>query len=102
MIIISKSHISRWIVTAVKRTYDEADIVYDNVTSHEVRAIATSWTYATQVALDDIMAAAFWRSSGVFQNSYLRDLTASADGLYSLGPFVVAPQVIPTPTPHAP
>ena len=94
---ISQAHISRWIVLAVKRTYDEADINYENVTAHEVRAIATSWAYANQVAMEDIMAAAFWRSSGVFQNSYLRDLTSMTDGIYSLGPIVVAQQVIPTP-----
>ena len=56
---------------AVKRTYDEADLNYGDVTAHEVRAIATSWAYANQVALEDIMAAVFWRSSGVLQNSYL-------------------------------
>ena len=32
-----------------------------------VRAVSTSWAYANQVALEDVLAAAFWRSSGVFR-----------------------------------
>ena len=80
---------------AVKQSYVEADLDYgSHVTAHEVRAIAASWAYVNQVALTDIMAAAFWRSPGVFQNSYLRDLASSANGTYSLGPIVVAQHVV--------
>ena len=68
---ISQKHISRWIVLAVKKTYQMAGLNFGpNVTAHEVRAIATSWAYYNQVSLPDIMAATFWRSPGVFQNSY--------------------------------
>ena len=46
------------------------------------------------LALPDILSAAFWRSSGVFQNSYLRDMTCIAEGMFTLGPVVVAQQVV--------
>ena len=36
----------------------------------------------------------YWRSSGVFQNSYLRDMASIADGMSTLGPVVVAQQVV--------
>ena len=68
-----------------------------NVTAHKVRAIATSWAYYNQVGLPDIMAVAFWRPPGVFQNSYLRDLASSANGLYTLGPIIVAAQQVVLP-----
>ena len=66
---IMRSHISRWIVETVKEAYTQADRQYDRVTAHEVRALSASWAYNCQVALPDILAAAFWRSSGVFQNT---------------------------------
>ena len=68
---ISQAHISRWIVLTVKTAHIEAGLNYGaHVTANEVQAIASSWAYSNQVALSDVMAAAFWRSSGVSQNSY--------------------------------
>ena len=58
------------------------------------QSLSASWAYKCQVALPDILSAAFWRSSGVFQNSYLRDMACIADGMSTLGPVVVAQQVV--------
>ena len=91
---IMRSHISRWIVETVKEAYTQADPQYDRVTAHEVRALSASWAYNCQVALPDILAAAFWRSSGVFQNSYLHDMACVAEGMLTLGPVVVAQHVV--------
>ena len=91
---IMRSHISRWIVETVKEAYTQADRQYDSVTVHEVRALSASWAYNCQMALPDILSAAFWRSSGVFQNSYLRDMACIADGMSTLGPVVVAQHVV--------
>ena len=63
------------------------------VAAHEVRALSASWAYNCQVALPDILSAAFWRSSGVFQNLYLR--ACIADDMSTLGPVVVAQVVDP-------
>ena len=73
----------------VKEAYTQADGEYDRVTAHEVRALSASWAYNCQMALPDILSAAFWRSSGIFQNSYLRDMACIADGMSTLGPVVV-------------
>ena len=91
---IMRSQISRWIVETVKEAYTQADRQYDCVTAHEVRALSASWAYNCQVALPDILSAAFWRSSGVFQNSYLRDMACIAEGMSTLGPVVVAQHVV--------
>ena len=56
---IMRSHISRWIVETVKEAYTQADRQYDRVTAHEVRALSASWAYNCQVALPDILSAAF-------------------------------------------
>ena len=91
---IMRNHISRWIVEAIKEAYTWADREYDRVTTHEVRALSASWAYNCQVALPDILSAAFWRLSGVFQNSYPRNMACIADGMFTLGPVVVAQQVV--------
>ena len=91
---IMRSHISRWIVETVKEAYTQADRQYDRVTAHEVRALSAAWAYNCQVALPDILSVAFWRSSGVFRNSYLRDMACIAEGMSTLGPVVVAQHVV--------
>ena len=78
----------------VNEAYIWADRDYERVTAHEVRA--ASLAYSNQVALPDILSAAFWRSSRVFQNSYLRDMASILDGMATLGPVVVAQQVVGT------
>ena len=55
---------------------------------------SASWAYNCQMALPDILPAAYWRSSRVFQNSYLHDMASIADGMSTLGPVVVAQQVV--------
>ena len=91
---IMRSHISQWIVETVKEAYTQADRQYDRVTAHEVRALSASWAYNCQVVLPDILSVAFWRSSGVFQNLHLRDMACIADGMSTLGPVVVAQNVV--------
>ena len=56
---IMRSHISWWIVETVKEAYTQADWDYDRVSAHEVRALSPSWAYNYQVALPDILSAAF-------------------------------------------
>ena len=94
---IQRTHVSRWLVEVVKEAYTRADLEYDDdIRAHELRAIASSWAYVNQVRLEDILAAASWRSSGVFQGSYLRDMSSIADGMATLGPIVAAQHVVCT------
>ena len=59
---ISWAHISRWIVETIMEAYNRADLDLDRVRAHEVRAISSSWAYLKQIPLDNVLAAAFWRS----------------------------------------
>ena len=94
---IQRTHVSRWLVEVVQEAYTRADLEYDDdIRAHELRAIASSWAYVNQVRLEDILAAASWRSSGVFQGSYLRDMSSIADGMATLGPIVAAQHVVCT------
>ena len=90
---IATSEIS-WIMETDKEAYTQADPEFDQVIAHSVRALSASWAFNCQLALSDILSAAVWRSSGVFQNSYLRDMACIADGMSTLGPVVVAQQVV--------
>ena len=73
--------------------YTRADLDYDDDSrAHELRAIASSWAYVNQVGLEDILDDASWRSAGVFQGSYLRDMASIGDGMAS--PIVAAQHVV--------
>ena len=72
----------------------DTDHGVDDGHGESTRALSASWAYNCQVALPDILSAAFWRSSGVFQNLYLRDMACIAEGMLTLGPVVVAQQVV--------
>ena len=61
---IMRTHISKWIMETIKEAYTWADRQYGRVTADEVRALTASWAYSSQMALPDILSAAFWRSSG--------------------------------------
>ena len=88
---ITKAHFSKWIVEVFKYAYIRRDIpLPDHVIAHELRALSASWAYNAHVALED---ACSWSSPGVFQNNYLRDMSLCSEGMFSLGPVVVAQQV---------
>ena len=91
---ITKAHVSKWIVEVIKNAYEVQDLpLPEHIIAHEVRAVSSSWAYNAHIALEDVMSACSWRSPGVFQNNYLRDMSLCAEGLFSLGPLVVAQHV---------
>ncbi|PJE78335.1 hypothetical protein CI610_02731 [invertebrate metagenome] len=93
---ISSQSISRWICQVIKFAYDHSDDQVQaryKVRAHEVRALATSWALLNGSSFQDVMSAAFWRGQNTFTDFYLRSLASHSDGLYSLGPVVVAQSV---------
>ena len=94
---IQRTHVSRWLVEVVQEAYTRADLEhYDDIRAHELQAIAASWAYVNQVRLEDILSTASWHSTGVFQGSYLRDMSSIADGMATLGPVVATQHVVCT------
>ena len=92
---ISRGHtLAHWIVETIKEAYDGADVDVDRVRAHEVQAISASWAYLNHIALDSVLAAAFWRLQGVFQGDYLRDLAQILGDMFTLGPVVAAQAVV--------
>ena len=70
---------TKWIVEVVKTAYQSSNQdIPERITAHELRALASSWAYNCHIALEDVLSVAFWRSSGLFQRNYLRDLTPIA------------------------
>lgn len=93
--IIRESHISQWVLLAIKNAYTRlGSDLPDHITAHEVRALAASWAYRNDIPLDAIKEAVFWRSDGVFQEHYLRDMSDSEEGIRRLGPIVAAGSVV--------
>jgi hypothetical protein len=68
---------ARWITRLIIDAYtwgDKIDILPDRPTSHEIRAIATSYAAFRQVPFDKLLQMCHWQSASVFTSRYLRDL----------------------------
>ena len=70
--------------------------------AHEVRALAASWAYSSQLTLPDTLSTAFWKSSRVFQNAYLRDMASITQGMATLGLVVVVQHAVASGPLHPP
>ena len=86
--------ISRWIVQTIKFVYavNKFDLV--PVNAHEVRILASSWAWSNRVPLEDIVKAGFWASDYSFIRFCLRETSAMASNMASLGPVVAAQSVV--------
>jgi integrase len=68
---------ARWITRLIIDAYtwaDRIDILPDRPTTHEIRAIATSYAAFRQVPFDKLLQLCQWQSASVFTSRYLRDL----------------------------
>lgn len=91
------SHVSQWIVDAILTAYKHVDnsaLRVRQVNAHEVRAIANSAAYFNNVKLSEVLGGARWRTTSTFIGHYLRDMSEDMDGLYRIGPIVVAQRVL--------
>ena len=88
------NHISRWIALAVRRAYEiQEKTLPDSIRAHELRALSASLAYVNGISLDDIKQSLYWRSDGMFQSAYLRNMSAATEGLDRVGPLVAAGSV---------
>ena len=80
---IRVSSISRWIRTLICDAYKYLDrqslsvpsiLPLANPRAHEVRAWASTLAFRS-MSLNQLLAAAYWRSEDVFINFYLRDVS---------------------------
>ena len=96
---ISKDSVSKWISYTIKLAYRKLakrDISFLKIKAHEVRALSSSWAFFDKVPLNEILQAAVWSRSSTFGKFYLRDMSHQAENLQSLGPIVVAQNVVVT------
>ena len=95
---ISKDTIARWLVTVISQAHNRAvgDSALQkraNVTAHQVRAMATSWSAFAGADVDSIKKAAFWKGSTTFSSFYLRVLSSKVREVSAFCPLVAAQRV---------
>ena len=69
---ISSDSISRWIVQAIKFSYESNSLEVSKVNAHEVRAWSSSWACYNKVPLDKVIKAGFW-SFEILSQRYFYD-----------------------------
>ena len=70
----SRETTSRWIVEAIRSAGPEALLSGETPKAHDTRGISTSWALFQGVPWEDIMRAAYWRSSSSFISFYVKDI----------------------------
>ena len=58
--------------------------------AHDIRGIATSLNYYSNLSLSHLMQIATWRSNRVFASRYLKEVSATQDNIRRFGPLVIA------------
>ncbi len=94
---ISKVTISNWVKEVIKSAHESAtdtDANLIRVSTHELRALATSILFKHTHSLNAVMEAACWRNHNTFSHFYLRDITKTNDDIMSLGPIVAGQGIV--------
>ena len=58
--------------------------------AHDIRGIATSLNYYSNLSLSHLMQVATWKSNRVFASRYLKEVSATQDNIRRFGPLVIA------------
>ena len=58
--------------------------------AHDIRGIATSLNYYSNLSLSHLMQIATWRSNRVFASRYLKEVSTTQDNIRRFGPLVIA------------
>ena len=58
--------------------------------AHDIRGIATSLNYYSNLSLTSLMQVATWKSKRVFASRYLKEVSATQDNIQQFGPLVIA------------
>ena len=58
--------------------------------AHDIRGIATSLNYYSNLSLSNLMQVATWKSNRVFASQYLKEVSATQDNIRQFGPLVIA------------
>ena len=58
--------------------------------AHDIRGIATSLSYYSNLSLSNLMQVATWKSNRVFASRYLKEVSATQDNIRQFGPLVIA------------
>ena len=58
--------------------------------AHDIRSIATSLNYYSNLSLSHLMQVATWKSNRAFTSRYLKEVSATQDNIRRFGPLVIA------------
>jgi hypothetical protein len=94
---VVKNKISGWVRHTIIEAYSKAPAEYkqlNNITTHEIRAIAASLNVHATFALEDVMNNCSWQNPTTLTSYYLRDVTTLLGDIRCLGPICAAGRVI--------
>ena len=97
---VCKNTLASWVKAVILQAYKDAPLEVRTslkVSSHEIRALATSTAFYGNTSMDDILQAGRWANQSTFTGFYLRDVAADLEGIYRLGPILAAQTIVAKP-----
>ena len=92
---IQVTSLARWLKTVIKEAYRQKSVQTDSARAHEIRAWSASLALEHNIAVNDILEAAYWRSKNVFIKHYLRRVShLRGDGSCGISAVAVAQNII--------
>ena len=85
---------SSWLTSCIKLAYQSSGVAAVKSTGHEVRKVAVSWAHHNQVSVHSLLEMCRWKSPNSFTTYYLKDCHGIVDGMSTIGPTVVAGQLV--------
>ena len=82
--------LSSWLKKCISIAYELAGKSEKKATGHEVRKYAVSWAYHNNVSVSNLLKVCRWKSQSSFTDYYLKDCLGVVDGMFTVGPVVVA------------
>ena len=89
--------LSAWVKKLIKWIYanaNEQQLQLSSTSTHEARAVSASLAFQATFSMQEVMQACVWKAHTTFTDYYLRDMSYIMDELFTLGPLVMAGQVI--------
>ncbi len=92
---ITRNSISLWLRSVVNLAYRQTGVPARGSNPHEIRALAATFAFRSNVSIHRIVRGCFWATDSVFASHYLRDVSdEDVEGVHRLGPLIAAQSVL--------
>ncbi len=85
---------SSWLKKCIHIAYASSGHVEGKATGHDIRKLAVSWAFQSQVSTENLLRVCRWKSHNAFTKFYLKECIGIRDGMLTVGPIFAAGHLV--------